>query len=126
VVQAELEEDARRGLMRRIEQRLKHYKDDSESDDTQELLPGIPPDLQRRMGRVITVDQDNGSCSYHDLMHSNTTIGHVRKHVEMLRKQRGALDKKIEAFVEALQRCGFALDGTPFLDALQGSLVPAE
>jgi hypothetical protein len=122
VVQAELEEDARRGLMRRIESRLKHYTEIAdESDEDMPLLPGMPEDLQRRMGRVITVEHVNGRCSYHELLHPNTTLGHVRSHVAILRRQRSALDSKIEAFIDALDRCGGAEDDTPFVTALQSA-----
>lgn len=117
-VKAELAQHARAGLMRQIEARLKHYQDVAETDDRQMQLPGIPDDLQRRMGRVITVPDEDGNVSYHDLHHRNTSVGHVRRHIALLQRQAAALDKKIAAFVEALRRCGFALDDTPFLEAL--------
>lgn len=109
---------ARAGLMREIERRLKRYMREAESADHQPLLPGIPEDLQRRMGQVITVEIEDGTVVYHHLYHANTTIGHVRRHLAILRRQRGDIDKKIEAFIEAIQRCGPAMDDTPFSDAL--------
>lgn len=128
-VQAELEEDARRGLMRRIEHRLKQFSDAAEEDDRQLGLPGIPPDLQRRMGRVITMEYDAGDgqrrCSYHDLTHPNTTVRHVAAHLKLLREQYGNLALKIEAFVEALNRCGQVDPDTPFVTALQTGIARA-
>lgn len=127
VVKAELNQHAKAGLMRQIESRLKHYEEIVEAEDRQMQLPGIPDDLQRRMGRVITAPDESGEISYYDLHHVNTTIGHVRRHVLILEVQASALDKKIAAFVEVLRRCGPALDDTPFIQALKNaSQVPAD
>jgi hypothetical protein len=123
LILAEKERHAKNGLMRDIESRLKRYLDAADEDtNEQPLLPGIPQDLQRRMGQVITVEMDDG-VSYFNLYHPKTTIGHVRRHVALLRKQFGALEKKIEAFVEALTRCGPVTDDVPFTDALKAEVL---
>jgi hypothetical protein len=124
LVEAELEEDARRGLMRRIDKRFKHISDLAVSEDKQPLLPGLPHDLQRRMGRLITVDEENGRSSHRYLMHPSTKVGHVRPFLDMLKKQRSALEMKTEAFTDALQRCGTAKEHVSFVKALESALKP--
>ena len=120
-IQAELAEDAKRGLMRRIEQCLKAYlKPPAEDEDDGQLeLPGLPPKLKEQIDEVIAVPRPNGTCSYLYVRHPKTTVRKVVEHIEFLRGHRGAIDLKMGAWRELVQRCGRVDLDTSLVQALR-------
>jgi hypothetical protein len=121
VINAEVSRFVEAGVMRHIEHRLRSAEVETTHTASQLRLPGIPEPLAQRMGRVMTVEGDDGETEYIDVLDRRTTVGEVRRFVKSLEKQAAAIKVRVDAFVDVLNRCGLVTDDTPLHEALRAA-----